>query len=203
MLDVRQIAREIVAREGGFVDDPDDLGGPTNLGVTLKTAQGLGLDKDQDGDVDLEDLRRLTVQDAEEVFITHYFKAPHIDQLPKVLQASVFDMYVNAGSNAVKILQRLLGQMGHQVRVDGRIGPQTTAASAAAAAAAPHHLADAYGVARRNYYFRLGDLRPQLRKFARTRAGGKGGWITRAESFISPRYHMNAAEFQKRVASWA
>ncbi|GAA6178953.1 holin-associated N-acetylmuramidase [Shimia sp. NS0008-38b] len=202
MLNVRQIAKEIVAREGGFVDDPDDPGGATNYGVTIHTARQLGMDKDGDGDVDVADVRQLTPADAERVFLKHYFEAPQIDRLPQILQASVFDMYVNAGRNAVKILQRLLSQMGQQVAVDGKIGPQTVAATEAAAAAAPHHLADAYGVARRNYYFRLADMRPKLRKFARTRAGNKGGWIKRAEGFISPRYHLKDSEFQKRVASW-
>ncbi|MEM6340440.1 MAG: glycosyl hydrolase 108 family protein, partial [Pseudomonadota bacterium] len=32
MQSVRQIAKEIVAREGGYVDDPDDPGGATNFG---------------------------------------------------------------------------------------------------------------------------------------------------------------------------
>ena len=44
MQSVIEIAREIVAREGGFVDDPDDPGGPTNHGVTLATLQRLGRD---------------------------------------------------------------------------------------------------------------------------------------------------------------
>lgn len=202
MLDVRQIAREIVDREGGFVNDPDDPGGATKYGVTIKTARRVGLDKDGDGDVDVSDLRALSREDAVRVFMEYYFQRPGIAKLPEVLQASVFDMYVNAGSNAVKILQRLLGQMGHRVAVDGAIGPQTIAASAAAAAAAPDHLADAYGIARRNYYFSLADQRPASRKFARSRSGGKGGWIKRAEVFISPRYHMSAAEFHKRVTAW-
>ncbi len=202
MLDVRQVAKEIVAREGGFVNDPDDPGGATNLGVTLATARRLGLDKDRDGDVDVADVKKLTPEDAEAVYLRHYYEGPKVDRLPEVLQASVFDMYVNAGSNAVKILQRLLGQMGQQVTVDGKIGPQTIAASKVAAHAAPHHLADAYGVARRNYYFRLADLRPKSRKYARSRAGKKGGWIKRAEEFISPRYHMTQPEFDKRVAAW-
>ncbi len=202
MLDVRQIAKEIVAREGGFVNDPDDPGGATNRGVTLATARRLKLDMDRDGDVDLADLQKLSAADAEAVFLRHYYEAPKINMLPEIVQASVFDMYVNAGSNAVKILQRLLGQMGQQVTVDGKVGPQTVAACKAAAAAAPHHLADAYGVARRNYYFRLADLRPKSRMFARTRAGKKGGWIRRAEEFISPRYHLTQPEFEKRVASW-
>jgi len=202
MLDVRQVAKEIVAREGGFVNDPDDPGGATNLGVTLSTARRLGLDKDGDGDVDVADVKKLTPADAEAVDLQHYFERPKVNLLPQVLQASVFDMYVNAGSNAVKILQRLLGQMGQRVTVDGKIGPQTIAASKVAAHMAPDHLADAYGVARRNYYFRLADLRPKSRKFARSRAGKKGGWIKRAEEFISPRYHLTQQEFEKRVATW-
>ena len=37
---VREIAEEIVAREGGYVNDPDDPGGATNHGVTLATLRG-------------------------------------------------------------------------------------------------------------------------------------------------------------------
>ncbi|MDQ7072225.1 MAG: peptidoglycan-binding protein, partial [Rhodobacterales bacterium] len=39
-------------------------------------------------------------------------------------------------------------------------------------------------------------------KYARTRAGGKGGWIKRAEDFISPKYHLSTSQFNARVASW-
>jgi len=202
MPSVSDIAKEIVAREGGFVNDPGDPGGATKHGVTIHTMRRLGLDLDGDGDVDADDVRRLTPAQAEAIFIEHYFHRPRIGLLPDILQASVFDMYVNAGANAVKILQRLLRQMGHDVAADGAIGPQTVAAARAAGAAAPDHLADAYGIARRNYYFRLADARPGLRKFARTRAGRKGGWIRRAEDFISPRYHLSEVEFRDRVAAW-
>ena len=85
---------------------------------------------------------------------------------------------------------------------DGILGPQTLAAARAADQAAPTHLADAYGIARRNYYYALADQRPASRKYARTRAGGKGGWITRAEEFISPRYHLSAAEHRLRISAW-
>ena len=202
MQTVREIAREIVAREGGYVNDPDDPGGATNFGVTIHTMRGLGLDLTGDGVVGVADVRALTRAQAEDIFVDHYFHRPRIAALPKVLQASVFDMYVNAGANAVKILQRLLRQMGQEVSVDGAIGPQTIAATQAAHDAAPDHIADAYGIARRNYYFRLADRRAASRKYARTRAGGKGGWIKRAEEFIAPRYHMSDAEFRERVATW-
>lgn len=199
---VRAMAREIVAREGGFVNDPDDPGGATNYGVTIGTMRRLGLDLDGDGDVDVEDVRALTVDKAVEIFLSHYFTRPGLAGLPGDLQPSAFDMYVNAGANAVKILQRLLVDMGEAVAVDGVIGPQTLTATRRAYDRAPAEFVDAYGIARRNYYFAIADRRPASRKYARTRAGGKGGWIKRAEEFISPRYHMTDAEFRARVASW-
>ncbi|MCD1624541.1 MAG: holin-associated N-acetylmuramidase [Paracoccaceae bacterium] len=202
MKSVKQIAQEIVAREGGFVNDPADPGGATKHGVTLGTLQRLKLDLTDDGITSVADVQAMTPARAAEIFVQHYYNRPGLDQLPPRIQASVFDMYVNAGANAVKILQRLLRQMGQSVTVDGIIGPQTVAAARAADAAAPDHLADAYGIARRNYYLRLADLRPASRKFARARNGTKGGWILRAEEFIHPRYHLNPAEFSARTAQW-
>lgn len=202
MQTVKQIAQEIVHREGGYVNDPDDPGGATNFGVTIHTMRRLGLDLDRDGDVDAADVRALSREQAVEIFIKHYFEGPLIGHLPNALQATVFDMYVNAGGNAIKILQRLLRDMGHDVSVDGALGPQSLAAVQKAFDTAKTYLVDAYGIARRNYYLRIADRRPASRKYARTRNGQKGGWIRRAEEFIAPQYHLNTAEFQKRIASW-
>lgn len=202
MQNVKDIAEAIVAREGGYVNDPDDPGGATNFGVTLATMQRLGLDLDRDGRISESDVRALSREQAVDIFVHHYFRRPRIAELPRQLHASVFDMYVNAGANAVKILQRLLNDMRLPVSVDGAIGPQTVAASARAQSAAPDHLADAYGIARRNYYYALADGRPASRKYARRRNGGKGGWITRAEEFIAPRYHLSEAEHRERTSSW-
>lgn len=202
MQTVREIAKDIVSREGGYVNDPDDPGGATKFGVTIHTMRRLGLDLDGDGAVTSADVRRLTREDAIAIFTEHYFNRPLIAELPEALQASVFDMYVNAGGNAVKLLQRLLVEMGYSVTVDGALGPQSLAAVRAAYTASPAHLVDAYGIARRNYYFRLADRRTASRKFARTRAGGKGGWITRAEEFIAPQYHLTAEQFKARTAQW-
>ena len=203
MKTIEDIAEEIIGREGGYVNDPDDPGGATNFGVTIGTMTRLGMDLNGDGRVTPSDVKRLTRAQARDIFVNHYFHRPGIAKLPKAIQASVFDMYVNAGGNAVKILQRLLNDMGQQVSVDGVIGPQTTEASEIAHANAPSHFADAYGIARRNYYYAIADRRPASRKYARRRDGGKGGWILRAEECISPRYHLSGGEHRRRVASWA
>ena len=202
MPDVRQIAEEIVGREGGFVNDPDDPGGATNHGVTIGTLRRLGIDVNRDTRIDVADVKALTRKQAVEIYLKHYFEGPGIAALPEPLQASVFDMYVNAGGNAVKILQRLLADMGFPCDPDGAIGPQTIRAAQMAFEAAPSHLADAYGIARRNYYYALADKRPASRKFARRKDGGKGGWIVRAEEFMSAKYHLTAAQHAARVSAW-
>ena len=198
MKTVQTLAAEIVAREGGFVNDPDDPGGATNFGVTIHTLRRLrpGMR------VGVDDVRALTREQAIEIYVDHYFTRPRISELPEPLWPTVFDMYVNAGANAVRILQRLLVQMGLDVASDGVIGPQTIAAAHRAYDMAPAHLVDAYGIARRDYYYRIADQRPASRKFARRRDGGKGGWITRAEEFISARFHLSDTQHRDRVRAW-
>ena len=203
MQTVAEIAGDILDREGGYVNDPDEPGGATNHGVTIHTMRRLGLDLDGDGDVDTQDVRRLTKAQARDIFIKHYFHDPGISQLPAILHATVFDMQVNAGANAVKILQRLFAKMGFKLTVDGQIGPKTRSVARLAAKSAPDHLADAYGSERRNYYYALADGRAASRKYARRRDGGKGGWIRRAEAFIAPNYHLSDVEHAARTRGWS
>ncbi len=202
MQTVRQIAQSIVEREGGYVDDPDDPGGVTKFGVTIHTMRKLGIDLNRDGAVTKADVKMLGEAQAVDIFVKHYFDNPRISLLPNALHATVFDMYVNAGRQAVVLLQTLLRQMGYDVAADGRIGPITAQAAQDAARPDATLLQDAYGIARRNYYFRLADRRGASRKFARSRSGAKGGWIRRAEEFISPEYHLSNAEFNERVSGW-
>ena len=64
MQHINDIAEEIFKADGGFVNDPDDPGGPTNYSVTLKTLQRLGYDLNQDGRVDNADLWQLSPEQA-------------------------------------------------------------------------------------------------------------------------------------------
>lgn len=202
---VDEIAREIVEREGGFVDHPNDPGGATKYGVTIGTMQRLGLDLDRDGDVDIDDVRALTVEDAVGIFKRHYYRKPGIWRLPDPLQPTVFDMYVNAGSNAGRLLQTVINRTGiaGRLTVDGVIGPDTASAASMCHDAMGDLLVDAYGIERRDYYYRIADRNARLRTFARRRDGGKGGWIRRAEEFISDRFRLTDQQHHERVAGWA
>ena len=104
MQTVTQIAKDILAREGGYVNDPYDPGWATNHGVTVHTMRRLGLDLTGDGIVDNEDVQVLDVARVLQIFIDHYFQGPGLNGLPIALQPSFFDMYVNAGNNAIKVL---------------------------------------------------------------------------------------------------
>ena len=203
MHSIESIAAEIVRREGGYVNDPADPGGATNHGVTIHTMRRLGLDLTGDGVIDDRDVRALTADRAAEIYILHYYTAPKINLLPDPLQPSVFDMQVNAGANAIRLLQRLLDRFGFGLKDDGIVGAVTAKAAREAMDLAPDHLVCAYAIERRNYYYRLGDRRPPLRKFARRKDGGKGGWITRAEEFMHARFHFTRAQHEERVREWA
>jgi hypothetical protein len=167
--------------------------------VTLGTLRALARDVNVDGVVDVADVRALSAAQAVEIFLTRYFDRPGLCLLPPDLQAPVFDMYVNAGPMAIKLLQRVLNAQGHKLRCDGVLGPATLAA---VRTCDPLDLAKLYGVARREFYYQLADARPASRKYALRRDGGKGGWITRAEVFLPPALHLTQTQHQARVAAW-
>ena len=197
MQHINDIAQEILKAEGGFVNDPDDPGGPTNYGVKLKTRKRLGHDLNQDGRVDIADLKQLSSTQAVQIFVQDYFYKPQIDQLPHMLHAPVFNMYVNAGSHAVKVLQRTLIQFDMDITVDGVIGPITIAATQTAARRAPDHLVDAYGIERVNYYLSLGDARPNLRYLHAPAAGIKANGSNGRKNICAPAFTEAPLYFNK------
>ena len=113
--------------EGGWVNNSNDPGGATNLGVTIGTLKRLGIDVDGDGDSDIADLKALRASDAVKVYKTFYWDVAGCDNLPVGIDFLAFDFALNSGpSRAIKELQKLLG-----VTVDGANGPKTSAAAEA------------------------------------------------------------------------
>ena len=139
--------------------------------MTIGTLKRLRMNLTGDGRATRADVRVLTKEQERSIFLKNCYYEPQIHWMPEMLHASVFNMQINASSNAAKILQRLPGKMGFPVRDDGKIGPLTQDASRRAAKAARDHLADAYEIERRNYYYALADRRPASRKYAPSRWG--------------------------------
>jgi lysozyme family protein len=127
---VDEILKDVLKAEGGYTNDSDDRGGPTKYGVTIHTMRRLGMDLNGDGRITASDVKMLTVDQALEIFKRDYFFKPRISQLPDLLHDTVLDMQINSGSNAVKLLQRLVNKLrvpGVKLKVDGAIGPNTIA----------------------------------------------------------------------------
>ncbi len=128
MSDVEALLAALLRREGGFVDHPDDRGGPTNFGITQKVARAAGW---------AGTMRDLPRELALAIYRERYWHAPRLDALVAIapgVAAEVFDTGVNMGvGTAVAFLQRSLNVLNRDdaVLVDGRIGPATLAAVAA------------------------------------------------------------------------
>ena len=98
--------------EGGYVNDPDDLGGETNYGITASVAKAFGYDGS---------MRDLPLDTAEFIYKVLYLYKPGIYLIPDSnLMRLVFDSQVQHGSRAVKWLQELIN-----TKQDGIIGKKT------------------------------------------------------------------------------
>lgn len=106
----------VLKHEGGFVNNPLDPGGMTNLGVTKKTWEDwLG------NPVDESAMRALGPSDVEPLYKKNYWDKIRGDILPLGVDYACFDIAVNSGvSRAIKTLQKALG-----VGADGLIGRAT------------------------------------------------------------------------------
>ena len=69
MADVRKLAPFILKWEGGFVNDPDDLGGATNMGVTIGTYEAYCRKKGYSKPT-VERLKNLTKEEWTEILKT-------------------------------------------------------------------------------------------------------------------------------------
>ena len=111
--------------EGGYVNNPADPGGATNLGITLTTYREWA----DDPALGPRQLRGIAKTTAEAIYRSRYWNPLRADDLPAGVDLSVFDMGVNAGIwRSARLLQRAVGFAGSDV--DGSIGPKTLAATA-------------------------------------------------------------------------
>lgn len=148
----------VLREEGGFVDDPLDPGGATNLGITLNE-----LSTWRHTAVTKQDVQTLTQDEAAAIYRANYWNVIQGDALPSGIELMGFDAGVNLGTpRSARFLQQIVG-----ASVDGHIGPVTIAATAAANAG---NVIDQLAAARTTFYHSL----PTFNHFG-------AGWLGRTQ----------------------
>jgi lysozyme family protein len=124
----------VLQDEGGFVNDPQDHGGATKYGISLRwlnslnIAEILHLDQNNNGVIDVEDVQALTREQAVQLYHRYFWQLHQYERIHHQLIANkVFDFSVNAGSHTSHTaLQWALRATGQQdVIVDGFLGDHT------------------------------------------------------------------------------
>ena len=109
----------VLKSEGGYVNNPADPGGMTNLGCTKAVWEEF-----VGHPVSEADMRGLTPADVAPLYKRKYWDKVSGDLLPSGLDYAVFDAAINSGpGRAAKWLQEIAG-----VAADGAIGPATLTA---------------------------------------------------------------------------
>lgn len=165
MADVNKLVPHILKWEGGFVNDPDDLGGATNKGVTFKTyklyrnRKGLPIPS-------VGDLKRLSNDEFTDILKTMFWDACRADniQSQSVANAIVDWAWHSGTTTAAKEIQRVL-----EVKADGIIGNITLSAINSQS---PLPLFGKIKAARVKYIERICKSRPENQKYYR-------GWMNR------------------------
>lgn len=165
MADVNKLVPHILKWEGGFVNDPDDLGGATNKGVTFKTyklyrnRKGLPIPS-------IGDLKRLSNDEFTDILKTMFWDACRTDEInsQSVANAIVDWAWHSGTTTAAKEIQRVLG-----VKADGIIGNITLSAINSQS---PLPLFGKIKAARVKYIERICKSRPGNQKYY-------SGWMNR------------------------
>jgi lysozyme family protein len=165
----------VLKNEGGYVNDPLDPGGATNMGITLKTAKAHA---DKFGDPNIrtvEQLKAMTKAQAAKIYKMGWWQFENINS--QELATRLFDTSINmdaaiwmGGANpSVRLLQWVLRLRGENIAVDGKFGPKTLAATNAFRA---DDLIPMYAAAKMGSYDRIVVKTPTSKKFLE-------GWYNR------------------------
>ncbi len=159
----------VLKYEGGFTNNPNDHGGPTNFGIT---AADLGAWMGKNGPATADEVRSMSKDTARAIYEKKYIAAPGFSRIANdALRLVVVDSGVLFGvSRATQWLQQELG-----VVTDGRLGDDT--AKALANYASPDKLA------RRVLGLRFSFIAGIVKRDV-TQLEFLGGWINRAVSLL-------------------
>lgn len=141
MAQLKDALPTIFLQEGRYVDSPNDPGGATNFGISLKFLLTTGdLDKDgwldgdinHDGRLTVEDIKLMKEADAAKIYDLYFWSKQGYGLInDQAIATKVFSLAVNMGSaGANKCLQRAIRAVNNRIAVveDGIFGRHTAEA---------------------------------------------------------------------------
>lgn len=150
----------VLAHEGGYVNDPNDLGGETNFGISKRSYPNI-------------DIKNLTREQAMKIYHRDWWAKHKYGEIENLdVATKVFDLSVNMGpGTAHRLLQRAVNWVsGSGLVEDGVLGPLTMRATNQTD---PQKIVETLRFMAAKRYYELAKARPANRGFLL-------GWLNRA-----------------------
>ncbi len=159
----------ILRHEGGLIDNSNDPGGITNHGISIRYLKSLGLagDIDHDGDVDAQDIKVMTTEQATVLYHSFWWdKYKYENIVAQMVATKIFDTAVNMGyMRPHKWAQQIVG-----LPQDGVLGPKSFAEINAMPSL---KFLTIFQETQAAFYRRIVELNPARQEFLK-------GWLNRA-----------------------
>ena len=154
-----QVIANVLKNEGGYVNDPTDMGGETNFGISKRSYPDV-------------DIKNLTLDQAKAIYKRDFWDKQQYNNIDNIdIAAKIFDLSVNMGApRANMLMQRALRSVGRKVDEDGVLGINTINAINKAS---PTELLAALKSEAAGYYRSIVAARTEQSKFI-------NGWLKRA-----------------------
>lgn len=159
--------------EGGFVDDPDDVGGATNKGITFNTFKTIS-EALLNIKPTIDNFKNITNNQVSIIYKKIFWDSIKGDEIKDQKVAEIiFDAKVNQTRFAIKLSQRILNMIGLKISIDGIFNDKTLNTLNIAN---PIRFYNLYKAGRENLYRNRAEKIPSQKKFLR-------GWLNRLKHF--------------------
>ncbi len=154
-----KIITNVLNNEGGYVNNPTDMGGETNFGISKRSYPDV-------------DIKNLTSDQAKCIYKRDFWDKQQYNNIDNIIiAAKIFDLSVNMGpAKANTLIQRALRSVGKKVNEDGILGIATLNAINKASST---ELLAALKSEAAGYYRSIVILKKEQSKFLQ-------GWLNRA-----------------------
>lgn len=125
MADFNVAVDKLIIIEGGFVNNPNDSGGATKYGISLRFFK-----ETINPNATIDTIKNLTISEAQAIYLNFFWNKYRIGEIKdQTVAEKIFNMFVNlAPKAAAQIVQAAINSVANNIiKVDGIMGSQTIA----------------------------------------------------------------------------